>query len=50
MRVWEIDRVRRIASQRFDINEDALQFVSTTLGFLWMSEEELGFDPTIYRH
>jgi hypothetical protein len=21
--------------------------VSTILGFLWMSEEELGFDPTI---
>ncbi|KAK3363827.1 hypothetical protein B0T25DRAFT_513737 [Lasiosphaeria hispida] len=26
---------------------DGLQFVSTVLGFLWMSEEELGFDPTI---
>src|SRR5258708_5973870 len=23
------------------------QFISTVLGFLWMSEEELGFDPTI---
>ncbi|KAK0627073.1 hypothetical protein B0T14DRAFT_562919 [Immersiella caudata] len=28
------------------INEDGLRFVSTVLGFLWMNEEELGFDPT----
>ncbi|KAN0076161.1 hypothetical protein V8E54_006303, partial [Elaphomyces granulatus] len=47
MRVWEFDRLGGIASERFDINEDGLQFVSTILGFLWMNEEELGFDPTI---
>ena len=35
------------ASEQFDINKDGLQFVSTVLGFLWMDEEELGFDPTI---
>ena len=29
------------------MNKDGLRFVSTILGFLWMSEEELGFDPTI---
>jgi hypothetical protein len=33
--------------ERFDINQDGLQFVSTILGFLWMNEEELGFGPTI---
>ncbi|KAL7917588.1 serine/threonine-protein kinase Sgk2 [Trichoderma austrokoningii] len=32
---------------RFDINQDGKQFISTILGFLWMSEAELGFDPTI---
>ncbi|KAK5652988.1 hypothetical protein OQA88_9468 [Cercophora sp. LCS_1] len=47
MRIWEFDRLGGIASERFDINENGLQFVSTVLGFLWMSREELGFDPTI---
>ncbi|TAQ84941.1 hypothetical protein B7494_g6736 [Chlorociboria aeruginascens] len=47
MRVWEFDRLGAIASEQFDINQDGLQFVSTILGFLWMNEEELGFDPTI---
>ncbi|KAK3902003.1 hypothetical protein C8A05DRAFT_34323, partial [Staphylotrichum tortipilum] len=47
MRIWAFDRLGRIASEQFDINKDGLQFVSTILGFLWMSEEELGFDPTI---
>ena len=46
MRIWEFDRLGGIASEQFDINEDGLQFVSTVLGFLWMNEEELGFDPT----
>ncbi|GAP89782.1 putative rhodopsin kinase [Rosellinia necatrix] len=47
MRVWLFDRLGGIASERFDINEDGLQFVATILGFLWMNEEELGFDSTI---
>jgi hypothetical protein len=47
MRIWEFDRLGAIASEQFDINEDGLQFISTILGFLWMNEEELGFDPTI---
>lgn len=47
MRVWVFDRIGGIASEQFDVNKDGLQFVSTILGFLWMSEEELGFDPTI---
>ncbi|KAI0599143.1 hypothetical protein F4775DRAFT_128571 [Biscogniauxia sp. FL1348] len=47
MRVWEFDRLGGIASDRFDINEDGLRFVSTILGFLWMDETQLGFDPTI---
>lgn len=47
MRVWAFDRLGAIASEQFDINKDGLQFVSTILGFLWMHEEALGFDPTV---
>ncbi|KAF4502795.1 hypothetical protein FAGAP_951 [Fusarium agapanthi] len=47
MRVWAFDRLGGIASEQFDINKDGRQFVYTMLGFLWMSEEQLGFDPTI---
>lgn len=47
MRVWEFDRLGGTASDQFDINKDGLRFVSTILGFLWMNEEQLGFDPTI---
>ncbi|KAF1970865.1 hypothetical protein BU23DRAFT_510832 [Bimuria novae-zelandiae CBS 107.79] len=47
MRLWEFDRLGGIASEQFDINEDGLQFVSAVLGFLWLNEEQLGFDPTI---
>ncbi|KAI6257061.1 hypothetical protein MCOR27_000050 [Pyricularia oryzae] len=49
MRLWEFDRLGGIASEKFDINEDGLQFITTILGFLWMSEEDLGFDPTIVK-
>lgn len=47
MRLWEFDRLGGIASAQFDINQEGLQFVSAVLGFLWMDEEQLGFDPTI---
>ncbi|KAK0655543.1 hypothetical protein B0T16DRAFT_320017 [Cercophora newfieldiana] len=47
MRVWMFDRLGGVASEQFDVNDDGLRLVSTILGFLWMSEEELGFDPTI---
>jgi hypothetical protein len=49
MRVWEFDRLGGVASEQFDINKEdgGLQFVTTILGFLWMNEEMLGFDPTI---
>ncbi|KAL5398112.1 hypothetical protein PMIN03_012809 [Paraphaeosphaeria minitans] len=47
MRLWEFDRLGGIASDSFDINEDASQFVFAVLGFLWLDEEQLGFDPTV---
>ncbi|KAI0855407.1 serine/threonine-protein kinase Sgk2 [Xylaria cubensis] len=46
MRLWEFDRLGGTASEAFDINKEGLRFVSTILGFLWMNEEGLGFDPT----
>ncbi|KAK1657764.1 hypothetical protein BDP55DRAFT_698805 [Colletotrichum godetiae] len=47
MRVWAFDRLGALASEQFDINKDGLQFVSVILGFLWIDEEGLGFDPTV---
>lgn len=47
MRVWVFDRIGGIASQQIDINKEPVQFIQVILGFLWMSEEDLGFDPTI---
>ncbi len=49
MRLWEFDRLGGIASEKFNINEDGQRFVSTILGFLWMGDEALGFDPTIIK-
>jgi Fungal protein kinase len=47
MRLWEFDRLGGIASSPFDINTEGQQFVSAVLGYLWMNNEQLGFDPTI---
>ncbi|OJD21394.1 hypothetical protein ACJ73_07263 [Blastomyces percursus] len=47
MRLWHFDRLGGVASERFDINEEGLQFVSVILGYLLMNEEQLGFDPTV---
>ncbi|KAJ5895509.1 hypothetical protein N7495_007200 [Penicillium taxi] len=47
MRVWTFDRLGVIASEQFDINRDGLRFAYIILGFLWINEEQLGFDPTI---
>ncbi|KUI64128.1 hypothetical protein VM1G_10898 [Cytospora mali] len=46
MRIWEFDRLGAIASKRFNINQDALLFVLSILGFLFMNEEQLGLDST----
>ncbi|KAG6109306.1 hypothetical protein E4U31_007006 [Claviceps sp. LM219 group G6] len=47
MRVWVFDRLGSIASQQIDVNKEPVQFIEVMLGFLWMSEADLGFDPTI---
>ncbi|KAI0798397.1 hypothetical protein GGR55DRAFT_672294, partial [Xylaria sp. FL0064] len=49
MRLWEFDRIGGIASENFNINNDGQRFVSTILGFLWMDDAALGFDPTIMK-
>jgi hypothetical protein len=36
-----------VGSTPFDINKEGERFVSVVLGYLWMSEEELGYDSTI---
>ncbi|KAG6059780.1 hypothetical protein E4U32_003815 [Claviceps aff. humidiphila group G2b] len=47
MRVWQFDRLGGIASERVDVNRQPLAFIKVILGFLWMSKEDLGFDPSI---
>lgn len=47
MRIWEFDRLGVIGSTPFDINKNAHMFASVIVGYLWMSEKELGFDTTI---
>ncbi|KAG6297773.1 hypothetical protein E4U09_001238 [Claviceps aff. purpurea] len=47
MRVWVFDRLGGIASKQIDINKEPVRFSQVILGFLWMSEEDVGFDPTI---
>lgn len=49
MRIWEFDRLGGVSSESFDIHKNGQMLVSAILGFLWMSEEDLGFDPTIVR-
>jgi hypothetical protein len=39
--------LRGITSTQFDINENGLPFISAVLGFLWLKEEQLIFDPSI---
>ncbi|KAG5990188.1 hypothetical protein E4U52_004876 [Claviceps spartinae] len=47
LRVWLFDRLGGMASRRVDVNKDPVQFIKVILGFLWMSKEDLGFDPSI---
>lgn len=47
MRILEFNRTGVLGSELFDINKDARRFVSVILGFLSMTDEQLGFDPTI---
>ncbi|KAF2179337.1 hypothetical protein K469DRAFT_799086 [Zopfia rhizophila CBS 207.26] len=47
MRLWEFNRLGVVGSTPFDVNKDGQMLVSAILGYLWMSEEELGFDSTI---
>ncbi|OOO03936.1 hypothetical protein OAory_01095770 [Aspergillus oryzae] len=47
VRPWEFDRLGATASSPFDVNKDGLQFVLAMLGYFWMNDEQLGFDPSI---
>ncbi|OJD20264.1 hypothetical protein ACJ73_08402 [Blastomyces percursus] len=46
-RKLDIGFVNDSTSESFDINTYGLRFIAITLGFLLMSPEQLGFDPTI---
>lgn len=48
LRLWHFDRLGSSGSTSFDINKDGCRFVRVMLGYYLMSEEQLGFDPTIY--
>lgn len=47
MRLWEFDRLGVVGLTPFDINKDGETFVLVILGYLWMLEQELGYDSTI---
>ena len=47
MRLWEFDRLGATTSKAFDIHENGLHFVKILLSFLWMTDEQLGFDPDL---
>ncbi|KAF5856232.1 hypothetical protein ETB97_007685 [Aspergillus alliaceus] len=47
MRLWEFDRVGATASEPFDVNKDGLKFISVVAGYLFMNDEQMGYDPTI---
>lgn len=47
MRLWEFDRMGATTSVAFDIHQYGLFFVKTLLGFLWMNDEQLGFDSDL---
>ena len=49
LRLWQFDRLGSSGSTSFDINKDGHRFVRVMLGYYLMSEEQLGFDPTIRR-
>jgi hypothetical protein len=49
MRIWEFDWTGSVGLTLFDINKEAHMFVSVIVGYWWVSEEGLGFDPTIVR-
>jgi hypothetical protein len=47
LRVWKFDRGAAYAAPPFSVNQDGQKFVTVMLGFLLMTEEELGYDTTI---
>ena len=44
MRLWEFDRLGATSSSPFNVYQHGFLFVRVPLCFLWMSDEQLGFD------
>jgi len=49
MELWMFDRSGPFSSSKFDIQEDANQFIRVIIGYLLMSDKELGFNTFIER-
>ena len=47
MRLWEFDRLGATSSIPLDIHQHGFLFVRALLTFLWMRDEQLGFDPDL---
>ncbi|KAL9097357.1 MAG: hypothetical protein Q9163_006361 [Psora crenata] len=47
MRLWEFDRLGATTSKPFNIHKNGFFFVKTLFSFLWMNNEQLGFDPDL---
>lgn len=47
MRVWRFDRAGGLASEGFNIKQEAGKFIRVIFGFFLMSKEDLGFNPSI---
>lgn len=47
MRCWVFHRGGGTASERFSINANPERFLSVAVGYATMSNEDLGFDPTV---
>ncbi|KAI9802645.1 MAG: hypothetical protein M1825_002667 [Sarcosagium campestre] len=47
MRIWEFDRLGGVASPPFDVHGDTRIFIQVMVAFFFMTEQQLGIDPTI---
>ncbi|KAJ3561933.1 hypothetical protein NP233_g9889 [Leucocoprinus birnbaumii] len=49
MSLWYFDRSHSVKSDPFDFTQDFKTFVRVFVSFLWATEHEIGFDPTVHR-
>ncbi|KAJ3561935.1 hypothetical protein NP233_g9890 [Leucocoprinus birnbaumii] len=49
MSLWYFDCSHSVKSDPFDFTQDFKTFVRVFVSFLWATEHEIGFDPTVHR-